>query len=99
MFEDVSACLRCGQTYACHVQLTYNLKGEGGFVFKAVHFNSHLINTRVLPLSCADKHDAVLVTVPDVDPLIIQRLTILKPGHHRFGLPLRRKATHKKMQG
>lgn len=51
--------------------LTHNLKGNGGFVFKAVHFNSHLVNTGVLPLSGADKHDAVVVTVPDVDPLCI----------------------------
>ncbi len=71
-----------------HVRLTHNLKGDGGFVFKAVHFDSYLVNTRVLPLSGADKHDAVLVTVPDVDPLRIQRLTILKPRHHRFGLSL-----------
>lgn len=70
------------------VRLTHNLKDEGGFVFKAVHFDSHLVNARVLPLSGADKHDAVLVAVPDVDPLCIQRLTILKPGHHRFGLSL-----------
>ena len=83
-------------TYACHVQLTYNLKGDGGFVFKAVHFNGHLVNTRVLLLSCADKQDAVLVTVPDVDPFYIQRLTIFKPGHRRLGLPLRRKAKHKR---
>lgn len=79
-------------TFVCNrvrVRLTHNLKDEGGFVFKAVHFNGHLVNARVVPLSGADEQDAVLVAVPDVDPLCVQRLAILKPGHHRFGLPLR----------
>lgn len=86
--QYVYAYLHCVQMCACHLQLTHNLKCEEGFVFKAVHFNGHLVNTRVFPLSSADKYDAVLVAVPDVDPLCIHRLTILKPGHHRFGLPL-----------
>lgn len=84
--------------HGCHVQLTNDLNGDGGFVFKAVHFNSHLVNTRVVPLRCADKQDAVLVRVPDVDPLCVQRLTILQPGHHRLGLALRTKVRHKKIQ-
>lgn len=54
-----------------HMWLTHNLQSKGSFVFKAVHFNSHLVNTRVLPLRRADEHDAVFVTVPDVDPLLI----------------------------
>ena len=83
-------CLCCVHTYARHVRLTHNLKGEGGFVFKAVHFNSQLVNAGVLPLSRADEHDAVGVAVPDVDPLCVHRLTVLHPGHRGFGLPLRR---------
>lgn len=77
------------------MQLTNDLEGDVGFVFKAVHFNSHLINTGVLPLRCADKQDAVLVRVPDVDPLCIQRLTILQPRHDGLGLALRTKVRHK----
>lgn len=71
------------------VSPTNNLKSYCGFVFKAVHFNGHLINTGVLPQSAADEQDAVPVAVPDVDPLGIHRLTVLKPGHCRFGLSLR----------
>lgn len=61
------------------IRLTYNLKGDGCFVFKAFHFQCHLVNARVLPLSTADEHDAVPVAVPDVDPLGVQRLSILQP--------------------
>lgn len=71
------------------VRLTHNLKGDGGFVFKAVHFNGNLVNTRVRPLSGPNKQNAVPVTVPDADSLCIHRLTVLQPGHRRFGLSLR----------
>lgn len=68
--------------------LTNDLEGEDGFVFKAVHLNSHLIKPRVLPLARSDEQDAVLVAVPNVDPLRIQRLSVFEPGHGRFGFPL-----------
>lgn len=64
-------CVRvCWNVNTC-TWLTHNLKGNRSFVLKTVHFNSHLVNTRVLPLRGADEQDTVLVTIPDVDPLCV----------------------------
>lgn len=69
-------------------ELTHDLQGDGGSVFEAVHFDRHLIDARIFPLRRADEQDAVLVTVSDVDPLCVEGLTVLQPGHHRLGLSL-----------
>lgn len=70
-------------------KLTHNLQGDCGFVFEAVHLNGHFKNSRVLPLSWADKHDAVLATVPDIDPFRIQRLAIFEPRDNRVWFSLK----------
>lgn len=70
------------------ILVTDDLQGDGSFVLKAIHFQRHLINPRVLPLSAANEQDAVTVTVPDVHSFCVQRLTILQPGNHRLGLSL-----------
>lgn len=68
--------------------LTNNLQGQLGFVFKTVHFHTHLIDTRVSSFSSSDKKDAVLVTIADVNLLGVDGLAVLCPADCRLGFAL-----------
>lgn len=69
-------------------QLTNDLKDEGSLVVKVVHLHTHLVHSGVLSLSRTDEQDAVSVCAADVHAFCVQRLTILCPADHWFGLTL-----------
>lgn len=85
--QRIASCFRCIRNLRS--SFTDDLEDERRFVLKVLHLHTHLIRSGVFSLGRTDEQDAVSLRAADVDPLLVQGLSVLRPGHDRFGFALR----------